>query len=167
MKDPVFSRRSIRRYTAEDVPDETVERLLRAAMAAPSAGDQRPWRFVVVREREPLRAIEDFHGYAAMLPGAPVVLVVCGAPEGCRWPEMWSQDCAAATENILIEAEVLGLGAVWVGVHPFAERENGVRELLGIPEHIVPFSLVPVGRPAERKGPSDRYDPSLVHHERW
>ena len=167
MDDPVFSRRSIRRYTDEPVTDAQVERLLRAAMAAPSAGNQQPWSFVVVRDREKLGAVPAFHPYAAMLPKAPVALVVCGHPEDCKWPQMWVQDCSAATENILVEAEALGLGAVWLGVHPLEERERGLRELLGIPEDVVPFAVVPLGHPAEGKAPSDRYDPARVHVERW
>jgi nitroreductase len=80
---------------------------------------------------------------------------------------MWEQDCAAATENLLIEAELLDLGAVWLGVHPIAERVVGIRALLGIPDQIVPFAIVPLGHPAERKPPSDRYDEARVHRERW
>lgn len=167
MDDPVFSRRSIRRYTAEPVTDEQVERLLRAAMAAPSAGNQQPWSFVVVRDRETLAAVPGFHPYAAMTPQAAVALVVCGLPETCKWPQMWVQDCSAATENILIEAAALGLGAVWLGVHPLEERERGLRALLGIPEEAVPFAIVPVGHPVEVKGPSARYDQARVHSERW
>lgn len=167
MSDPVLSRRSIRRYTDEAVSAADVERLLRAAMAAPSAGNQQPWAFVVVRERTVLDAIPGFHPYAAMLPKAPVALVVCGLPESCKWPQMWVQDCSAATQNILVEAAALGLGAVWLGVHPLEERERGVRALLGIPEDVVPFAIVPVGHPAEHKGPSERYDPGRVHIERW
>ena len=167
MSDPVLSRRSIRRYTDEAVSAADVERLLRAAMAAPSAGNQQPWAFVVVRERTVLDAIPGFHPYAAMLPKAPVALVICGLPESCKWPQMWVQDCSAATQNILVEAAALGLGAVWLGVHPLEERERGVRALLGIPEDVVPFAIVPVGHPAEHKGPSERYDPGRVHIERW
>jgi len=167
LDDPVFSRRSIRRYTGEPVTDEQVERLLRAAMAAPSAGNQQPWSFVVVRDRETLDAVPAFQPYAAMMPKAPVALVVCGHPKGCKWPQMWAQDCAAATENVLIEAAALGLGAVWLGVHPLEEREAGLRALLGIPADVVPFAIVPVGNPAEGKGPSERYDPARVHSERW
>jgi nitroreductase len=167
MSDPVFSRRSIRSYTDEAVSEEDLERLLRAAMAAPSAGNQQPWTFVVVRERATLDAVPGFHPYAAMLPKAPAAIVVCGHPGGCKWPQMWVQDCSAATENILVEAAALGLGAVWLGVHPLEERERGARALLGIPDHIVPFAIVPVGHPAERKEPSDRYDPARVHLERW
>jgi nitroreductase len=167
MDDPVFSRRSIRKYTAEPVSDEHLELLLRAAMAAPSAGNQQPWSFVVLRERETFAAVARFHPYAAMLPYAPLAILVCGRPRDCRWPQMWEQDCSAATENILVEAAALGLGAVWLGVHPIEERVTGLRELLGVPEHVVPFSIVPVGHPAEHKGPSARYDPARVHLERW
>lgn len=167
MDDPVLSRRSIRRYTGDPVGEETVERLLRAAMAAPSAGNQQPWQFVVLRDRETLHAITGFHPYARMLSSAPVAVLVCGDPTACKWPQMWEQDCSAATENLLIEAEHLGLGAVWLGVHPLQERVEGVRALLGIPESVVPFAIVPFGWPAEHKEPSDRYDIDRVHVERW
>lgn len=167
MDDPVLSRRSVRRYTPEPVGDDLVERLLRAAMAAPSAGNQQPWRFVVLRERATMRAITGVHPYAKMLPEAPVAVLVCGEPGSGKWPQFWEQDCAAATENLLIEAERLGLGAVWLGIHPLTERVEGVRALLGIPAAVVPFALVPVGRPVDRKEPADRFDARRVHLERW
>jgi nitroreductase len=167
MDDPVFSRHSIRKYTDEPVTDEQVDLLLRAAMAAPSAGNQQPWHFVVLRDVQTFRAVQDWHPYAAMLPTASVAIVVCGDPRGCKWPQMWEQDCSAATENILIEAAFLGLGAVWLGVHPLEERIRGGRELLGVPEHVVPFAIVAVGHPHEQKPPSDRYDAARVHRDRW
>jgi nitroreductase len=167
MDDPVLSRRSIRKYTSEPVPDAVVERLLRAAMAAPSAGNQQPWQFVVVRDRATLTAITEVHPYSSMLPEAPVAVVVCGDVASCKWPQMWEQDCAAATENLLVEAELLGLGAVWLGVHPLAERVEGIRVVLGIPGNVVPFAVVPLGHPAETKPPSDRFDSARVHAERW
>ena len=167
MYDPVLSRRSIRKYTGDPVDDETVERLLRAAMAAPSAGNQQPWQFVVLRERATLRAIPEFHPYAKMLPDAPAAILVCGDPGRTKWPQMWEQDCSAATENLLIEAELLGLGAVWLGVHPLTERVEGLRALLGIPESVVPFAVVSLGWPAQHKEPSNRFDAALVHVERW
>jgi len=168
MHDPVLARRSIRAYTDEPVTDEQVERLLRAAMAAPSAGNQQPWAFVVVRDRATLEAVPSVHPYARMIAHAPLAIVVCGAGvESGRWPRFWDQDCAAAVENLLIEAQALGLGAVWLGVHPLEERVTGVRKLLGIPDDVTPFAIVPVGCPAETKPPSDRYDPERVHRERW
>jgi nitroreductase len=165
--DPVMERRSIRKYTDEPVGDDAVERLLRAAMAAPSAGNQQPWRFVVLRDRETLARVPEAHPYAAMAPSAQVAIVVCADPGSCRWPALWPQDCSAATENILIEATTIGLGAVWCSIHPLPERERGVRELLGIPEEVVPFAIVAVGHPDEAKPPADRYDPARVHHDRW
>jgi nitroreductase len=167
MDDPVLQRRSIRKYTADAVPDELVTTLLRAAMAAPSAGNQQPWQFVVIRERATLRAVTEFHPYAAMLGHAPLAILVCGDTRLEKWPEFWPQDCAAATENLLIEAQALGLGAVWLGVYPLVERVDGMRELLGIPTHVTPFALVPVGRPAATKAPGDRFDAGRVHFERW
>jgi nitroreductase len=167
MDDPVLSRRSIRKYTSEPVPDGVVERLLHASMAAPSAGNQQPWQFVVIRDRATLSAITEVHPYSKMLPEAPVAVVVCGDATGCKWPRMWEQDCAAATENLLIEAQRLGLGAVWLGVHPLEERVSGIRALLGMPVSVVPFAVVPLGHPAESKPPADRYDEARVHRERW
>jgi len=167
MDDPILSRRSIRRYTVEPVEDELVERLLRAAMAAPSAGNQRSSRYLVLRDRATLLALTGVHPYAAALRQAPLAILVCGDPAAGAWPQFWEQDCAAATENILIEAELLGLGAVWLGVHPLAERVEGIRTLLGLPSGIVPFALVACGWPAERKVPSSRFDRSFVHYERW
>jgi nitroreductase len=167
MDDPVLSRRSIRKYTGEPVSGEHVEHLLRAAMAAPSAGNQQPWHFVVIRERRLLEAIPDVHPYASMVPEAPLAILVCGDRRLERWPQYWAQDCAAATENLLIAAAQLGLGAVWLGVHPLEERVDGLRALLGIPRDVTPFSLVPVGWPAEQKSPSDRYDELRVHRDSW
>jgi nitroreductase len=167
MDDPVLSRRSIRKYTADPVDDETVERLLRAAMAAPSAGNQQPWQFVVLRDRGTLRAIADVHPYAKMLPDAQVAILVCGDPGEAKWAVLWDQDCSAATENLLIEAELLGLGAVWLGVYPLKERVEALRALLGMPETAIPFAVVSIGWPQERKAPSDRFDAARVHVERW
>jgi len=165
--DPVLMRRSIRAYTAEPVSDGQLEGLLRAAMAAPSAGNQQPWRFIVVTDHDTLAAIPAVHPYARMLPQAPAAIVVCAATEGLRWPAFWEQDCAAAVENILIEAVTLGLGAVWLGVHPLEERVAGLRRLLGIPDDVIPFAVVAVGHPAEHKEPAVRFDPERVHRERW
>jgi len=165
--DPVMDRRSIRKYTDDPVTDEHIEQLLRAAMAAPSAGNQQPWHFVVTRDSEALVQVTGVHPYAKMLPGASAAVVVCGDPNAGRWTQFWDQDCAAATENLLVEAQRLGLGAVWLGVHPLKERVEGVRAVFGIPSSIVPFAIVPLGWPAEHKEPAERYDPTRVHRERW
>lgn len=167
MDDPVLLRRSIRAFTAEPVGDEQVGRLLRAAMAAPSAGNQQPWRFVVVTDRAVLAEIPTVHPYARMLDHAPLAIVVCGVEESLRWPQFWAQDCAAAVENVLIEAVLLELGAVWLGVYPLEERVAGLRRLLGVPAEVVPFAVVAVGHPTAAKAPAERYQAEWVHRERW
>ena len=166
-KDPVLERRSIRRYTGKDVDEKDVKKVLEAAMAAPSAGNERPWHFVVLRERRLLDGVMEVHPYAHMLEQSPVAVLVCGDPSLEKYKGFWVQDCAAATENMLIMATQLGLGAVWLGIHPIEERVHGLRLLLGIPQDIVPFALVPLGHPDELKRPVDRYDDSRVHRDGW
>ncbi len=167
MIDAILSRRSIRQYTAEPVSEEQIETLLRAAMAAPSAGNQQPWQFVIIRDRALLDAVPTFHPYSAMIRQAPLAILVCGDLRGAGHPAFWVQDCSAATENLLLAAHALGLGAVWLGVYPAEETVQAMRRLLGLPEEIVPLALVPVGHPAEHKPPAERYDPARVHYDGW
>jgi len=161
------TRRSIRSYTNEPVTDEAVATLLQAAMMAPSAGNQQPWHFIVVRDEEKRKAIPSFHPYAKMAPEAPVIIVVCGDPEGKKWPDFWVQDCSAATQNLLLAARDLGLGSVWTGVYPDENRMQGARELFGIPSEIIPFAIIPIGWPQSGFKEMDRYNSSLVHQEAW
>lgn len=164
----ILTRRSIRKYTSEPVSGAAVETLLRAAMAAPSAGNTQPWEFVVVDDRRLLDEMREMHGHAAMLSEAPLAVLVCG--DGRRADlngHFWTQDCSAAVENILLAAHALGLGAVWLGVYPGEGPIGKLRGLLGLPREIVPFALVAVGHPAEQKPPSGRYDPARVHRNVW
>jgi nitroreductase len=163
----LFRRRSIRQYTSEAVPDDQVKCLLEAAMSAPSAGNQQPWQYMVITDKAMLVRLVDSSPYVSMLPNAAVAILVCGVPKEERHPGFWVQDCAAATQNILIEAEELGLGAVWLGMYPVEERMDFLRTALQIPEKIVPFALIAIGYPAEFKEPADRYDESRVHYETW
>ena len=165
--DDIRGRRSIRRYTQEPVSEDDLEDLLRAAMSAPSAGNEQPWHFVVIREKTLLEVIPKVHPYAAMVKQAPLVVLVCGDETLERYPGFWVQDCAAATENLLLAAHSKGLGAVWVGLHPIEERVEAMRQLIGIPPQIIPFAIVPVGHPAEEKPASSRYDRRRVHFDRW
>lgn len=160
-------RRSIRRYTAEPVPEALTVEILQAAMSAPSAGNEQPWHFVVITDRRLLGEIPRIHPYAQMSKEAAVAILVCGDLHRDRLDGFWVQDCSAATENILVAAHARGLGAVWVGIYPREERVVAFRRLLGIPEHVVPFALVPMGHPAEQKPPADRYDPERVHQNSW
>ncbi len=165
--DLLMTRRSVRAYTAEPVDDRDVEKLLRAAMAAPSAGNQQPWHFVVVRDRDTMQRIMEVHPYSAMLAQAPVCIAVLGELSLERHKGYWVQDTAAATQNILLAAHALGLGAVWLGVHPVEERQVGLRQILELPDGVECLALVAVGRPAERPEPADRFRPDRVHAERW
>jgi nitroreductase len=165
--DTIRNRRSIRKYTPQPVPQELVTRLLEAAMSAPSAGNEQPWEFIVITDREVLQAITKIHPYSQMLKEAPLAVVVCGNLEREKYPGFWVEDCSAATENILLEAEDIGLGGVWLGVYPHDERVKGLAELLGLPSSVVPLSIVALGYPAEKKPPAERFDPSRVHTNRW
>ena len=165
--DAIFTRRSIRKYTDRAVADDLVNELLRAAMAAPSAGNEQAWQFIVIRDRSILDAIPKFHPYSAMLKYASVAILVCGDLSREKFKDCWVQDCSAATQNILLAATAKGLGAVWTAIHPMEDRVAGMRNLLGLPEHIIPLSLIPVGFPAEQPGRADRFDASRVHKDRW
>ncbi len=165
--DAIFKRRSIRRYKDGSVSDETIEKLLKAAMAAPSAGNEQPWHFVVVKDKEMLKRLSKLSPYASMLKDAPLGIVVCGDLKAEIYKGFWVQDCSAATENLLIEAAYLGLGAVWLGVYPVEERVDYVREVLEIPSYVVPFAVIPVGYPAQQLPPADRYNRDKIHQEKW
>ena len=158
----IFSRVSVRRYEDRPVEEEKLERLLRAAMAAPSAGNQQPWEFTVVRERALLDRLAGASPYAKPLLGAPAGIAVLGRAQGLRFPEYAVQDLSACTQNLLLEAEHLGLGAVWMGIAPLAERMRAVAEILGLGAEVWAFALVAVGYPLEKPAPHDRFDESRV-----
>lgn len=162
--DAIFARRSIRAYTQEAVSEKEINSLLEAGMAAPSASNRKPWHFVVTTDRETLRRLADQHPYGKMLAGAGLGIAVCGDPAISKW---WVQDCAAATENILIAASALGLGAVWLGCHGDPKRERAIQNALGIPEQIGVLSLLSIGNPAEKKQARTQYDPARVHQNGW
>jgi nitroreductase len=166
--DALFSRRSIRKYTAAAVREELLRELLEAAMSAPSAGNQQPWHFIIITERKLLDAVPTFHPHSLMLKEATAAILVCGDPTLEKHAGYWVQDCSAATENLLLAVHAKGLGGVWLGIYPREERVAGLRKLLGIPDHVIPFSLVPIGHPAETKPPRpDRYCESRIHRNRW
>ncbi len=165
----LFARRSIRAFTGDPVDPAQVEMILKAAMAAPSASNRKPWHFVVVTDARVRGALAEVHPHAAMVVEAPLALVPCGEPSlsvpGRQ--DYWIQDLAAATENILLAATGLGLGSVWCGVYPGLERVEAVRRVLGIPEQVIPFALIVLGHPAELKEPRTQYDSQRVHTNRW
>ncbi len=163
----ILTRRSIRGYTGQQVETETVHELLEAAMSAPSAGNEQPWHFVVITERRLLNEVPKHHPYSSMVPGAALAILVCGELKREKHPGFWVQDCAAATQNILLAAHAKGLGAVWLGIHPCQERAEAVGRLFGLPGDVVPLSLIAIGHPAEEKPPPNRYDLTRIHYNNW
>lgn len=163
----ILTRRSIRAYSQEPVAEPDVETILSAAMSAPSAGNQRSWRFVVTDDRERLEEWAKATPYGSILLKAPLAIAVCADTRDLRHPTMWQQDCSAATQNALLAIHSLGLGAVWLGFWPKMERVEPLRAALGLPEGVEPLCVLAVGHPAEAKPPADRYDPGLVHRDRW
>jgi nitroreductase len=160
----IKSRRSVRKYTDEPVAAEDIQKLLEAAMAAPSGRNVRPWEFVVVTDPAVCERLSHSHPASALVAWAPLVIVVCGREVDSHH---WIVDGAAAAENILLEAVSLGLGGVWIGVFPVPEREAHVRQVIGLPEGVRPLCMVPVGHPAESPEPRTQYDAAHVHYDRY
>jgi nitroreductase len=162
----IMSRRSIRKYKDKKIPDETIAILLKAAMNAPSAHNRQPWHFIVVDDRETLKKVPEYHQYSKMLETASHAIVVLGDSK-LQETDFWIHDCSAATENILIAANALGLGAVWLGVHPNKELIEGTKKLFNVPENVTPLGFISLGYPDETKPPRENYNPDRVHKNKW
>jgi nitroreductase len=163
----ILTRRSIRQFEDRPVPDELIEKLLRAAMNAPSARNSQPWYFIVLTNRQLLRQASTVNPYAGMAAKAHLAILVCADTRLEKSPGYWPVDCAAAVENMLLAAHGLGLGAVWTGVWPREERMDGFRRLFNLPEPVIAHSMVVVGYPAEQPSPEDRYQPERVYRNGW
>ena len=167
----ILNRKSVRSYTDRAVSREQLDTLLRAAMAAPTGRDMRPWKFVVIDDKEALAKLAGQLPYAKMLPEAAAAIVVCGdlsvTDDKGQPSTNWTFDCSAATENLLLAAEAMGLGAVWTGVYPYEERQTAVSQALQLPEHIIPLNLIPIGYPKGDPQPKDKYDADNVHFNGW
>ena len=165
--DNILSRKSVRSYTDEPVSPEQVETILRAAMAAPSGMNVQPWRFVVVTAQATKDKLAK--GFNKMIAKAPVVIVVCGKTTNKLGGtnKNWTADCAAATENLLLAVEALGLGAVWTACYPYDDRMDPAIEALGLPDEIKPYCIVPVGHPGGKEQPKDKWKPDNIHYEKW
>jgi nitroreductase len=165
--DAIFKRRSIRKYKDQPVEKEKVELLLRAAMQAPTSGNQRPWEFVVVENKDSLKKLSLTSKYSMMVAKAPIAIIMLGNKDLFQYPEDWEKDLGAATENLLLEAVELGLGAVWIGVAPLIDCMENVRAVCELPSNIDPFAIVAVGYPLEEKEPIDRFEQSRIHYEKY
>lgn len=163
----IHTRRSIRKYQDKIISEEILTQLLKAAMAAPSARNQQPWEFVVITDVEIKEKIPAACPFAQMIVNAPLAILVCGNLKVETAQGYWVIDCAAATQNLLLGAHALGLGAVWTGVYPREERMDGLTELLALPEYILPHSLVVIGYPAQQPPQQDRFKPERIHYNGW
>jgi nitroreductase len=165
--DAIMTRRSIRQFSDEPVTDEELEAVLRAAMAAPSAHNGRPWRFVVVRDREVLGRLAKATPFASPLADAQAVIVVLAERRISAYAGFWVIDCAAAIENALVAAHAIGLGGVWIGVHPIRPFSFAVRRVVAAPHSMRVHSMVALGRPTKARAVQDRFVSEWVHLDRW
>lgn len=158
----LFHRVSIRRFEDRPVEEEKITEILRAAMQAPSAKNQQPWEFYVVRDKEIIRRLAASGPYSRPAETAPVVIVPVYR-EDCAVPAFAEVDMSIATENLWLMTDALGLGGVWIGTAPVEERMRAVEEILGIPAGLRAFAVFPLGYPAEQKEQKDRFDPARIH----
>ncbi|MDD4162610.1 MAG: nitroreductase family protein [Methanothrix sp.] len=163
----IKTRRSIRKFLDKPVPSEIVREILEAAMFAPSAGNEQPWQFIVLDDRKFLDEIPRICPTASMCRQSPLAILVCGDSSLEKYPGFWVEDCSAATENLLLAAHALGLGAVWAGVYPLEDRVEAFRRSLCLPEEVTPFSLVALGYPNEVPAAPRRYSEERVHYNGW
>ncbi|QEC66253.1 nitroreductase family protein [Panacibacter ginsenosidivorans] len=165
----IQERKSVRNYTGEQVTKKDIDKILHAAMAAPAAIHMLPWKFIVVTDPEKLKVLANGLPFAKMLPKAGTGIIVCAVPgEAALGNEDFAIiDCACASENILLAAEALGLGAVWTAVYPNKELMDFIRKELNIPRHVIPLNVIPVGHPAGDESAQNKYNAKNIHWEKW
>lgn len=164
----LLSRRSIRKYTGERINEEKIMSVIKAGMYAPSANNTRPWHFIIVDDREIMEKIMKVHPYSAMLSEASHAIIVCGDEKLQNGPGYYVLDCSAATQNVLLAAHALGLGAVWLGVEPKSDRKKAIKEILGLPGYIHPVSIISIGIPVKipEKTPA-RFEQKKIRKNKW
>ncbi len=166
----IFKRKSVRKFSDQKPDREQLSLLARAGMAAPTAVNKQPWAFIAIDDRQILDALGSKLPYAKMLLKAHAAIVVCGdlSKSLPGWEQQfWVQDCSAATQNILLAAESLGLGAVWTAAYPAKERMEIVMDTLKLPEHIIPLNVIPIGFPAGNEKPKDKWKDDNLHWNIW
>jgi nitroreductase len=163
----IYNRRSIRKFEQKPVEEEKIHEILKSAMYAPTARNTQSWQFIVITNRELLDGIRHVHPYAAMLAETPLAILVCG-DKTCDPNEGYlNTNCSAATQNLLLASYALGLGSVWLGVYPREERIKGLVNVLKLPGHILPISLIALGYPAEKKEKPERFSSEKIHFNKW
>lgn len=166
----IHQRKSVRSYTGQEVSEEQLIALVKAGMAAPTARNRQPWQFVVLRDKEMMTGLADKLPYAKMLASAAAAIVVCGDLEIAKAgnsEDMWMLDCSAATQNILLAAESMGLGGVWTACYPYEDRMQAISVVVGLPEHVLPLCVIPIGYPTGIDKPKDKWKPERLHWNSW
>lgn len=163
----ILTRRSLRKFTEQPIIDVEIEKILQCAMHAPSAVNEQPWQFIVVKSSTIREQLSTASPYTYMAKQAPVVIVVCGDLSLEKAPGFWVQDCSAAIQNILLAACGLNIGAVWCGIYPEKERVEFVKKILDLPDTIVPLALINLGYSEQKYHEADRYKPERIHLEKW
>lgn len=165
----IFKRKSVRHFTGEKLSANEIEILLRAGMAAPTAVNMQPWEFIVVNDTNLLQTMSENLPHAKMLERAAVGIVVVAVPEKAHrgWKEYAIIDCCCASENILIAAESIGLGGVWVAVYPNIDRIEFVRKILAIPQFAIPLNVITIGRPTGEDQPKDKFISEKIYFNKW
>ncbi len=165
----IHSRKSVRHFVeGKTISKEDLDALVRAGMAAPSAVNLQPWHFVVLDSREALDSLQSGLPYAKMLTQASAAIIVCGdSTIQAGNMQFWEFDCSLASQNILLAAEAMDLGAVFTAVHPDAQRIAFVKEKLQLPDHIIPLNVIPIGYPTGQDKPKDKYKQERVHYNKW
>ena len=163
----ILTRRSVRTYTNKKIPGNLIKQLLETGFSAPSAGNQQPWHFVLIDDVDILNKISEKHKNAWMLKDAKIAILICGDLSLESHKGLWVQDCSAATQNVLLAARALGLGACWVCVYPREQRMDTLKDLLKTPESVIPFALISLGFTEEKQTKKNRYNDSRIHHNKW
>ena len=161
----IMNRKSVRKYSDEKIEQEKIDTILKCAMAAPSAMNKQPWEILVVTEKEKLEKLAQIAPNASYSKNAQLAIIVCG--DSSVSDKFWIQDCCAVTENILLAAESLGLGAVWCAVYPSEEKVKEIREFFNLPENVIPLNIIPMGYPFDKEEPKQKYNPEKVHLNNW
>ena len=163
----IFERKSIRKYTNQPIEKEIIEKILAAGMSAPSARDERPWHFIVVQDKNTLKEMSQLTPYAGMLEHAAMGMVVCADQNHHLNIDYDLQDCAAVTENMMIEANYLGIGTCWLGGYPNADRLENITKYFQLPEHMQPMWMISFGYPDENPTVKNKWDNSKIHWEKY
>lgn len=166
----IMTRTSVRAYSGKEVSGEQLDTLLRAAMAAPTAGNKQPWRFVVINEKNILKAIGENFQTMTMAKDASAAVIMCGDTTATfkgQAQAYWVQDVSAASENLLLAAHAIGLGAVWCGIYPQMDRVEQFSKMLNLPSEILPMACICIGYPAGETTPKDKWEPENIHYNTW